>query len=58
MFREPFNLRHIMLAYNLFQTIFNAWLVYKVRFTIVYKVRGKSTGYSTRWAVPPSLQSG
>ncbi len=44
MFREPFNLRHIMLAYNLFQTIFNAWLVYKVRFTIGYKVRGKSTG--------------
>jgi hypothetical protein len=38
MVREPFNLRHIMLAYNLFQTIFNAWLVYKVRFTIVYKV--------------------
>lgn len=28
--REPFDLRNIMLVYNLFQTLFNAWLVYKV----------------------------
>jgi len=28
--REPFNLKYVMLAYNLFQTIFNSWIFYKV----------------------------
>jgi len=28
--REPFNLKYVMLAYNLFQTVFNSWIFYKV----------------------------
>jgi len=26
--REPFNLKYVMLVYNLFQTVFNGWLLY------------------------------
>ena len=28
--REPYNLKSIMLVYNLFQAVFNSWLFYKV----------------------------
>jgi len=28
--REPYNLKSAMLAYNIFQLVFNSWLVYKV----------------------------
>jgi len=28
--REPFDLKYVMLVYNLFQTVFNGWLLYNV----------------------------
>lgn len=27
--RKPFQLRHVLVYYNLFQTIFSAWIVYE-----------------------------
>jgi len=35
--REPYELKNAMLAYNLFQTVFNSWLVYKVGYLWMYE---------------------
>ena len=35
--REAYDLKQVLLGYNLFQAVFNAWLVAKVGSTIVNK---------------------
>lgn len=40
--RKPFNLRAVLIAYNAAQTIFSAWLFYKVGLpTIIKRTHGK-----------------
>ena len=33
--REPFQIRGLMLAYNLFQTVFSAWMFKEVRMVMM-----------------------
>lgn len=34
--RKPFQLRHVLVYYNLFQTIFSAWIVYEASVLCLY----------------------
>lgn len=34
--RKPFELRNILIYYNLFQVLFSSWLFYEVRFQLLF----------------------
>ena len=36
--REPFQIRGLMLAYNLFQTVFSAWMFKEVRMMMMIMI--------------------